>query len=208
MTNNQTTTAGQNVAYRRVSTTDQKTDRQLVDTGITFDREFADKATGGNVDRPAFQEMLSYVRAGDTIHVHSLDRFSRNLADLEATIKDLSSRGVSVRFHKEGITTGGGMSGVDTLLLQIIAAVSQFELNTIRERQREGIEARKEKLGAKAYPGRDKNMRKRAEVRRCLEQGMTIRATMAHVPCSNGLVMAVKKEMAEVTTDRTQKGIS
>lgn len=205
---NQTTTAGQNVAYRRVSTTDQKTDRQLVDTGIHFDREFTDKATGGNTDRPAFQEMLSYVRAGDTIHVHSLDRFSRNLADLEATIKDLSSRGVSVRFHKEGITTGGGMSGVDTLLLQIIAAVSQFELSAIRSRQREGIEARKEKLGAKAYPGRDKNMRKRAEVRRCLEKGMTIRATMAHVPCSNGLVLAVKKEMAEVTTDRTQKGIS
>ncbi|NMU53113.1 recombinase family protein, partial [Vibrio parahaemolyticus] len=91
------------IAYLRVSTTDQNTDRQLTDSGITFDKSFTDKCSGGSTKRPALEALKDYVREGDTIHVHSIDRLARNLVDLKQLINDWTSQGVSVRFHKENL---------------------------------------------------------------------------------------------------------
>ena len=55
------------VGYTRVSTIDQNLDRQL--DGIDVDRVFADKISGKNTHRPALEELLEYVRAGDTVLV-------------------------------------------------------------------------------------------------------------------------------------------
>ena len=67
--------AGQRVGYVRVSTLDQRTDRQL--DGVELDRVFTDKASGKDVVRPQLDALLAFVRDGDTVVVHSMDRLAR-----------------------------------------------------------------------------------------------------------------------------------
>lgn len=131
------------VAYKRVSSVDQNTDRQL--EGLTFDKEFTDHVSGGTVNRPALKECLGFLRDGDVLHVHSIDRLARNLLDLQKLIGDLSSKGVSVHFHKENLLFNGGNDPMQKLLMQMLGAVAEFERSMIRDRQREGIAAAKAK---------------------------------------------------------------
>jgi DNA invertase Pin-like site-specific DNA recombinase len=128
---------GQRIAYRRVSTLDQSTARQL--DGLTFDRVFEDKASGKDTQRPALQEALAYVRTGDTLTIHSMDRLARNLADLLRIVGDLTRRRVKVEFVKESLTFTGEDSPMATLMLSIMGAVAAFERAMILERQREGV---------------------------------------------------------------------
>lgn len=139
------------VGYIRVSTVDQNVDRQL--DGIEVDRIFAEKVSGKTTQRPALEELLDYVREGDTIVVHSMDRLARNLDDLRQLVRTLTSRGVRVEFIKENLTFTGDDSPMATLLLSIMGSFAEFERALIRERQREGIEQAK-KRGA--YAGRKK----------------------------------------------------
>lgn len=132
-----------NVGYIRVSSIDQNTDRQL--DGVELDKTFTDKVSGKSLDRPKLKTCLEYVREGDTLHVHSMDRLARNLGDLEQTVKDLTGRGISVKFHKEGLEFTGKDDSMSTLMLQIMGAVAQFERAQIKERQLEGIKAAQKK---------------------------------------------------------------
>ena len=128
---------GQRVGYVRVSTTDQSNARQL--DGVVLDRTFADAASGATTDRPRLREMMNYVREGDTVYVHSLDRLGRSLRDVQEIIETLTARGVRVEVTTQGLVFTGDDSPMTTLLLQMLAAVSEFELAQIRERQAQGI---------------------------------------------------------------------
>jgi DNA invertase Pin-like site-specific DNA recombinase len=134
---------GKQVGYVRVSSLDQKTDRQL--EGITLDKTFTDKASGKDVARPQLQAALEYLREGDILHVHSMDRLARNVDDLRGIVKALTGRNVVVKFHKEGLTFTGEDSPMSNLLLSMLGAVAEFERALIRERQREGITLAKTK---------------------------------------------------------------
>ena len=129
--------AGQDVGYVRVSTVIQNTARQL--EAVKLDKVFEDRATGSNTDRPQLKACLTHLRDGDTLHVHSMDRLSRNLDDLRRVVKELTSKGVMVKFHKEGLTFNGENSPMSNLLLSMLGAVAEFERSIILERQREGI---------------------------------------------------------------------
>jgi DNA invertase Pin-like site-specific DNA recombinase len=133
-----------------VSTIDQHTDRQLA--GIDVEKMFTDKASGKDVNRPELQAALGFVREGDTLVVHSMDRLARNLGDLRATVTDLTGRGVTVEFVKEHLEfKPAGNSNMDTLLLNVMGAFAEFERALSKERQREGIEQAKLRG---AYKGR------------------------------------------------------
>ena len=132
---------GQQVGYLRVSTLIQNTARQL--DGVHLHKTFEDKASGKNVDRPQLTACLAHLRDGDTLHVHSMDRLCRNLDDLRRIVKDLTSRGVVVKFHKEGLSFTGEDSPMSNLLLSMLGAVAEFERSLILERQREGIQIAK-----------------------------------------------------------------
>jgi DNA invertase Pin-like site-specific DNA recombinase len=135
---------GQLVGYVRVSTVDQNTDRQL--DGIDLDERFEDKASGKNTSRPELQAALKYVRKGDTLVVHSMDRLARSLKDLLGIVDDLTGRGVAVQFVKEGLTFSPDTTDpCAVLMLQVMGAVAQFERSMILERQREGIAIAKAK---------------------------------------------------------------
>jgi DNA invertase Pin-like site-specific DNA recombinase len=142
---------GQRVGYTRVSSLDQNTERQL--DGVDLDRVFTDKASGKDVARPQLGALLGFVRGGDTVIVHSMDRLARNLDDLRAIVRALTVRGVRVEFVKEQLIFTGEDSPMATLLLSVMGAFAEFERALIRERQREGIALAKARG---AYRGRRK----------------------------------------------------
>jgi DNA invertase Pin-like site-specific DNA recombinase len=128
---------GQVVGYIRVSTVAQSTARQL--DGEILDRVFEDKLSGKNVDREQLRRMLEFVREGDVVKIHSMDRLARNVDDLRRIVKGLTLKGIQVHFIKEGLIFTGEDSPVSNLLLSILGAVAEFERELIRERQMEGI---------------------------------------------------------------------
>lgn len=125
------------IGYIRVSSLDQNTHRQL--EGIALGKTFTDTQSGKDTHRPALLACLEFLQSGDTLHVHSIDRLARNLQDLLRVLSELTSRGVTVRFHKEHLTFSGEATPFQKLHLQIVGAVAEFERDLIRERQREGI---------------------------------------------------------------------
>ena len=128
---------GQKIGYVRVSTVEQNIERQLEE--VEVDRVFIDRASGKNTDRPKFQEMLDYVRDGDQIIVHSMNRFARSLKDLVTEVEKLVKRGIAIQFIKENITFTAQATPIDNLMLQLMGAFAQFEREIILERQKEGI---------------------------------------------------------------------
>ena len=132
---------GQIIGYKRVSTCEQSTARQL--PGIRFDREFEDHCSGSTTNRPGLQACMTFLRSGDTLCVHSMDRLARNLSDLLKLVADLTGRGVTVKFHKEALTFTGEKNPMQQLQLSVMGAVAQYELALLRERQREGVAAAK-----------------------------------------------------------------
>ncbi|MGW4095065.1 recombinase family protein [Nocardia sp. NPDC004750] len=137
------------VGYIRVSTLDQNTVRQL--DGIAVERTFTDKVSGKDTARPQLGELLEFVREGDTVIVHSMDRLARNLDDLRRLVRTLTGKGVRVEFVKESLTFTGEDSPMANLLLSVMGAFAEFERALILERQREGIAAAKARG---AYTGR------------------------------------------------------
>ena len=137
------------VGYIRVSSLDQNTERQL--EGAELDKVFSDKASGKVTARPQLQAALDYLREGDLLLVHSMDRLARNLDDLRKIVMDLTSKGVHVQFVKENLIFTGEDSPMSNLLLSLLGAVAEFERSMIRERQREGIALAKK---AGVYKGR------------------------------------------------------
>ena len=130
------------VGYRRVSTIDQSLDRQ--DLG-EVEKVFEEKQSGASAsDRPALQDLIGWVREGDLVVVHSIDRLARNLQDLLSIVSQLNDKGVSIRFIKDNLTfPPEGTDGASKLYQSILGAVAEFERSIIKQRQREGIEKAK-----------------------------------------------------------------
>jgi DNA invertase Pin-like site-specific DNA recombinase len=128
---------GYRVGYIRVSSVDQNTARQL--DGVELDKAFTDKASGKNTDRPQLKEAMDFLREGDTLVCHSMDRLARNLDDLRKIVSDLTARGVGVQFVKEGMTFTGEDSPMSKFMLSVMGAFAEMERSVIRERQKEGI---------------------------------------------------------------------
>lgn len=124
------------IAYYRVSTRDQSIEAQrhaMAQDGTGFDREFKDEGVSGTVaakDRPGFAELLAYVREGDTVHVYAVDRLGRDALDVQATVRGLIDKGVTVEVR--GLGAMG--RGVGELILAVLAQVADMERSRIAER--------------------------------------------------------------------------
>lgn len=171
---------GKDIGYVRVSTHDQNTARQL--DGVHLDKVFEEHASGRDTTRPALQTCLEYIRDGDVLHVHSIDRLARNLQDLLSIVTGLKAKGVTVKFHKEKLEFAGNGEGnkgdaFQELQLHIIAAVAQFERTLILERQKEGIAIAK-KSGKYKNVGRKPTLSREQvnELRSKLEKGAKVAA--------------------------------
>jgi DNA invertase Pin-like site-specific DNA recombinase len=144
---------GKRIGYIRVSSVDQSTIRQL--DGVQLDKTFTDKASGKDTNRPQLKAALDYLRDGDVLVVHSMDRLARNITDLLHTVQTLNDRGVVVEFLKEGLNFTGDDSPMSKLMVTIMGGVAEFERAMICERQLEGILKAKQ---AGKYRGRQSTM--------------------------------------------------
>ena len=169
--------SGKRIGYVRVSSVDQNDARQL--DGLVMDKTFTDKASGKDTNRPKLKEMFEFVREGDHIYVHSMDRLSRSLRDLQEVVERLTGKGITVTFVKESLNFEPPATGADahktaysTLMLQLLGAVSQFERALIKERQREGIAIA---MAKKLYKGRKPALDKAAisKLQRMAADGVT-----------------------------------
>lgn len=159
---------GQRIGYIRVSSFDQNPERQLEHVEVA--RLFTDTASGKDAHRPQLEALLGFVRQGDTVVVHSMDRLARNLDDLRRVVQGLTKRGVRIEFVKEHLVFTGEDSPMANLMLSVMGAFAEFERALIRERQREGI-ALARRRGA--YRGRKRSLSHEqvAEVRQRIEAG-------------------------------------
>ena len=140
---------GKTVGYVRVSTLAQNPERQL--EGIPLNKVFTDYASGKTKDRPQLQAMLDYIREGDTVVVHSIDRLARNLVDLRRLVRGMNMGGVRVEFKKEGMVFDGRETAMGTFLLNMMGGFAEFERAMAYERQMEGVALAKRD---KRYKGR------------------------------------------------------
>lgn len=125
------------VGYVRVSTVEQNPARQdelMKSFGV--DKVYSEKLSGKDTKRPQFQEMIDFLREGDTLYVESFSRLSRSTRDLLDTVNTLNEKGVSLVSDKEKIDT---TTPQGRLVMTVFAAIYQFERENTLERQREGI---------------------------------------------------------------------
>lgn len=194
------------VKYIRVSTTEQNTARQE-DKGF---QTYTDKLSGSVAfsERPKAKRLLEEVSKGHIteVHVHSIDRLGRNTIDILQTIKTMTANNVNVISKKEGLSTlvDGKESPTAKMVLSIMATLSEFELNTIKERQREGIARAKERgvykknggsrsLTTKEFLSKSKN----AQCAKELRSGQSVRRSAKLSDVSHTTAMKIKKLLDE-----------
>lgn len=178
-----------NIGYIRVSTVEQNTARQL--DGVELDQVFEDKVSGGTVERPQLAALRRSLRAGDTLHVHSIDRLARSLSDLLGLVDEFRAKGVALHFHKESLVFTGKPDPMQDLMLNMMGAVAQFERAIIRERQAEGIAKAKERG---AYKGGTKKTTGSAIIE-LVDSGMSYRKIALELNVSLSTVQRAVKEL-------------
>lgn len=146
-----------NIAYVRVSTIDQNEERQIEGLKkFQIDKWFTEKVSGKNLDRPELQNMIDFVREGDTVFVHDFSRLARSTKDLLDIVEKLTAKKVHLISNKESVDTSTPQG---KLMLTMIGAIYEFERVNMLERQREGIAIKKAQdkllpLEKRTYKGR------------------------------------------------------
>ncbi len=129
---------GHRIGYVRVSSVEQNTVRQL--DGLQLDKVFIDKCSGKDTNRPQLSLMLEFMRDGDVMYVHSMDRLARNLDDLRKLVDKITNKNITLVFVKENlIFTKDERNPLSKLMLSVMGAFAEFERSLIKERQLEGI---------------------------------------------------------------------
>ena len=125
----------------RVSTVEQNEARQLEALEKhNIEKWYIEKVSGKDTNRPKLQEMLDYVREGDTVYIHDFSRLARSTKDLLEILEELTGKGVALVSNKENLDTS---TSTGKLMLTVIAAINEFERQNLLERQKEGIEIAK-----------------------------------------------------------------
>ena len=183
-------------AYGRVSTSLQDTDNQrleLTNAGWAIDYWFADTISGKSASsqRPAFRELLTKIRDGETLLVSKLDRLGRDAIDVLQTVRDLGARNIKVVVHQLGSTDLTSPAG--KLLLSMLAAVAEMERDLLIERTQAGLtraRAEVKKLGrpSKIAP------EQRSDILMSLSQGASISALARRYAVSRATIAGVKAD--------------
>ena len=156
------------IGYARVSTSSQDLDIQIAklkDVGCEIVRSETGSGASRN-DRTELETIMEFLREGDELVVHRLDRLGRSTRDVLNLVHELDVKGASLRILEPEITTAGDMG---RMVITVLGMVADMELKFIRDRQRAGIDAAK---GKGVYKGRQKRVDD-DEIRKLASQGVT-----------------------------------
>lgn len=134
------------VGYARVSSVGQSLEVQrerLLAAGVDPAHLYDEKRSGVDAKRPALQECLRFVRAGDTLYVTKIDRIARSASDFHAILEKLRDKGVEFKALDDPDADTTTRSG--KLLLGLLALIAEFENDIRKERQMDGIAKAKAK---------------------------------------------------------------
>jgi DNA invertase Pin-like site-specific DNA recombinase len=188
---------GQRVGYIRTSTTDQNAARQL--DGEALDKVFTEQLSGKDRNRPQLQACLEFLREGDTLVCHSLDRLGRNVRDLLDIVGELTAKGVTVSFLHPALSFSGSDSPINKLLFLLLAGFAEMERALIRERQLEGIAIAKKE---KKYLGRSPAIRagngKLAELQNLIANRTPVAEMARQLGVSRQTIYSALKQSQEV----------
>lgn len=143
---------GIKIGYARVSSKDQNEARQiktLAEAGVEERYIFIDKESGKNYERDSYQAMLKVVRKGDTVFVPSLDRLGRNYTETgkqwETITKEIGADIVVLDMDILDTRKSKDLTGtfIADLVIKILSYVAEKERESIKQRQREGIDIAK-----------------------------------------------------------------
>ena len=174
--------------YARCSSLSQSTDIQeaaLKAAGCKVVR--SEKKSGSTTEgRTELSNMIGFMREGDVLCVHKLDRLGRNTRDVLNLVHELDERGCSLQVLEPAIDTGGPMGKV---MLTVLGMVSEMELGFIKERQRAGIEKAKAKG---KYKGRPTSL-DHDKIKAMSAEGMGATAIARELGCTRGAIYKVLK---------------
>jgi len=130
------TTLPHRIGYARVSSAGQNLDSQIdALKKVGCGRIFSDKMTGSRMDRPGWDQMMGYVRAGDTLVVTELSRMTRSLINLLETAQVLERLQINLASLRENIDTG---TATGRCFLSMMGAIHQMERELRAERAAAG----------------------------------------------------------------------
>lgn len=146
---------GINFGYLRVSTNEQNLDRQLeaLKPYVTDERYiYSDKASGKDMERAGFQNMLKAMRAGDSLYIKSIDRLGRNKELIKSYLEHFKREGIRVKIIDLPTTMQDVPEGqewvldmINNIIIEVYTSIAQQERETILQRQKEGIAVAKAK---------------------------------------------------------------
>jgi len=198
--------------YLRASTSEQDASRArdaleqfAAEHGQHIACEYLENESGAKADRPELLRLLKDAKKGDVLLIESIDRLSRLPADdwqklrsaidskgLRIVALDLPTSHQGIADTKGDEFTGRMLAAINSMLVDMMAAIARKDYEQRRERQAQGIAKAKEKG---AYKGRpvDADLHKR--VRELLTAGLGIRATARHADCSTTTVLKIRDSL-------------
>ncbi|MBD9411254.1 recombinase family protein [Stutzerimonas stutzeri] len=199
--------------YLRASTSEQDASRArdaleqfAAEHGQHIACEYLENESGAKADRPELMRLLKDAKKGDVLLIESIDRLSRLPADdwqkLKAAIDSKGLRIVALDLptSHQGIAdtkgdefTGRMLGAINSMLVDMMAAIARKDYEQRRERQAQGIKKAKEEGRYKGRPV-DKDLHKR--VRELLTAGLGVRATARHAGCSTTTVLKIRDGLA------------
>ncbi|MGB3261848.1 recombinase family protein [Paenisporosarcina sp.] len=146
---------GINFGYVRVSTKDQNLDRQLeaLKPYVTNEKYiYSDKASGKDMEREGFQNMIKAMRSGDTLFVKSIDRLGRNKQQIKEYLELFKKDGIRVKIVDLPTTMEDVPKGqewvidmINNIIIEVYTSMAEQERENIKQRQAEGIAVAKTK---------------------------------------------------------------
>jgi DNA invertase Pin-like site-specific DNA recombinase len=189
------------IGYARVSTNGQSNDIQIAklkEAGCQLIRR--EKLSGRSRDgRTELQNIIDFIRPGDTLVVHKLDRLGRSTRDVLNLVHELESKGAHLRVLEPAVSTEGP---IGKMVLTVLGMVAEMEVGFIRERQRAGIEAAKARG---IYKGRPVSL-DHAKIIELHRQGSGATAIAKQMQCSRGAVYKVLDMARPVRASRKGSG--
>ncbi|MEA1974054.1 MAG: recombinase family protein [Bacillota bacterium] len=195
--------------YARVSSKDQKLDRQIkiLSEYVTDQQDiFKDKASGKDTDRPEYQRLKQVIRENDTLIVKELDRLSRNKKDIATELSYFKDKGVNVvildipttkmllQDDFKGIKWVIEM--INNILIEVLSTIAEQERKKIRKRQKEGIAVAREQGKHLGRPKKVNMKDKETQeiIKKVIDKKMTVVSASNQLGISRPCFYNIKKE--------------